>query len=72
MSKPADSDSYITPEVAASLIGGYYVARTTKVRALGGAVLAAGGLVAWFALRTAEHAVVVPDAETEDAAPVLV
>lgn len=34
------------PIVAGSLIGGYYVARTTKVRALGGVVLAAGGVVA--------------------------
>jgi hypothetical protein len=34
------------PVVAASLIGGYYVARETKVRALGGAVLAVGGAVA--------------------------
>jgi len=33
------------PIVAASLIGGYYVARESKVRALGGAVLAVGGLV---------------------------
>ena len=28
------------------MIGGYYVARTTRVRALGGVVLAAGGFVA--------------------------
>ena len=34
------------PVVAASLIGGYLVARETGVRPLGGAVLAAGGLVA--------------------------
>jgi hypothetical protein len=34
------------PVVAASIIGGYVVARTTRVRPLGGAVLAAGGLVA--------------------------
>ena len=34
------------PVVAGSLIGGYYVARTTRVRALGGAVLAVGGSVA--------------------------
>lgn len=34
------------PVVAASLVGGYVVARETKVRALGGAVLAAGGVVA--------------------------
>ncbi|MGI8757412.1 MAG: hypothetical protein ACR2MB_16460 [Acidimicrobiales bacterium] len=34
------------PVVAASLVGGYAVARRTKVRALGGAVLAAGGIVA--------------------------
>jgi hypothetical protein len=34
------------PVVAASLVGGYAVARTTGVRALGGAVLAAGGFVA--------------------------
>ncbi|CAN5509699.1 hypothetical protein BH10ACT3_BH10ACT3_18560 [soil metagenome] len=34
------------PIVAASLIGGYYVARETKIRPLGGAVLAAGGLLA--------------------------
>ena len=34
------------PVVAGSLIGGYLVARQTKVRALGGAVLAAGGIVA--------------------------
>lgn len=34
------------PVVAASLVGGYAVARATGVRALGGAVLAAGGLVA--------------------------
>lgn len=34
------------PVVAASLIGGYVVARETKIRPLGGAVLAAGGAVA--------------------------
>ncbi|WP_421120565.1 hypothetical protein ACE2AJ_04425 [Aquihabitans daechungensis] len=34
------------PIVAGSLIGGYYVARTTKNRKLGGAVLAVGGVVA--------------------------
>ena len=34
------------PVVAASLVGGYLVARETGVRPLGGAVLAAGGLVA--------------------------
>ncbi|MEO6124829.1 MAG: hypothetical protein ABIR32_14080 [Ilumatobacteraceae bacterium] len=34
------------PIVAASLIGGYLVARTTKIRPLGGAVLAAGGVLA--------------------------
>ena len=34
------------PVVAGSLVGGYYVARTTKIRALGGVVLAAGGFVA--------------------------
>ena len=34
------------PIVAASLIGGYYVARETEKRQLGGAVLAAGGVVA--------------------------
>jgi hypothetical protein len=34
------------PVVAASLIGGYLVARETGVRPLGGAVLAAGGAVA--------------------------
>jgi len=34
------------PLVAGSLIGGYYVARTTKIRALGGAVLTVGGFVA--------------------------
>ncbi len=34
------------PIVAGSLIGGYLVARETKVRPLGGAVLAAGGVVA--------------------------
>ena len=42
------------PIVATSLVGGYLVARETKVRPLGGAVLAAGGVLAgrqW--LRTA-------------------
>lgn len=34
------------PVVAASLVGGYLVARETGARPLGGAVLAAGGLVA--------------------------
>ena len=34
------------PIVAGSLIGGYLVARETKVRPLGGLVLAAGGVVA--------------------------
>jgi hypothetical protein len=34
------------PVVAGSLIGGYYVARTTRIRPLGGAVLALGGFVA--------------------------
>lgn len=34
------------PVVAASLIGGYSVARFTKIRPLGGVVLAAGGFVA--------------------------
>lgn len=34
------------PIVAASLVGGYLVARATKVRPLGGVVLAAGGIVA--------------------------
>jgi len=34
------------PIVAASLVGGYLVARTTKIRPLGGAVLGVGGLVA--------------------------
>lgn len=34
------------PIVAGSLIGGYLVARETKVRPLGGAVLAVGGIVA--------------------------
>ncbi len=34
------------PIVAASLVGGYLVARETGIRPLGGAVLAAGGLVA--------------------------
>lgn len=34
------------PIVAGSLIGGYLVARETKVRPLGGVVLAAGGALA--------------------------
>jgi hypothetical protein len=34
------------PVVAGSLVGGYAVARFTKIRPLGGAVLAAGGFVA--------------------------
>lgn len=34
------------PVVAGSLIGGYLVARQTKIRPLGGAVLAAGAAVA--------------------------
>ena len=34
------------PIVAGSLIGGYLVARETKVRPLGGAVLAVGGIAA--------------------------
>jgi hypothetical protein len=34
------------PVVAAGLIGGYVVARETKIRPLGGAVLAAAGIVA--------------------------
>ena len=34
------------PIVAGSLVGGYLVARTTKIRPLGGAVLAIGGAVA--------------------------
>jgi len=34
------------PIVAASLIGGYLVARKTKIRPLGGAVLVAGGVLA--------------------------
>jgi len=34
------------PVVAGSLIGGYLVARETRRRELGGAVLAAGGVVA--------------------------
>lgn len=34
------------PIVAGALVGGYLVARETKIRPLGGAVLAAGGLVA--------------------------
>ena len=33
------------PIVAGSLVGGYLVARTTKVRALGGVVIAAGGAI---------------------------
>ena len=38
--------SYTAPIVAGSLIGGYVVARFTKKRPLGGAVLAAGGVAA--------------------------
>jgi hypothetical protein len=34
------------PIVAGSLIGGYLVARETKIRPLGGVVLAAGGVLA--------------------------
>ena len=34
------------PVVAAGLVGGYLVARETKIRPLGGAVLAAAGVVA--------------------------
>src|SRR6476620_6543384 len=34
------------PVVAGSIVGGYVVARTTKIRPLGGAVLAVGGFVA--------------------------
>lgn len=34
------------PIVAGSLIGGYLVARETKIRPLGGAVLLAGGIAA--------------------------
>ena len=34
------------PVVAGSLVGGYAVARFTKMRPLGGAVLAVGGFVA--------------------------
>jgi hypothetical protein len=34
------------PVVAGSLVGGYVVARTTRIRPLGGPVLAVGGLVA--------------------------
>jgi hypothetical protein len=34
------------PIVAGSLIGGYYVARTTRIRALGGVALSVGGFVA--------------------------
>jgi hypothetical protein len=40
------------PIVAGSLVGGYLVARQTKVRPLGGAVLLAGGVAAgrsWMA-----------------------
>ncbi len=33
------------PIVAASLVGGYLVARETKIRPLGGAVLAVGGAI---------------------------
>src|SRR5690349_8235263 len=42
------------PIVAASLIGRYYVARQSKNRQLGGAVLAVGGAIAkkqWYAKR---------------------
>jgi hypothetical protein len=44
------------PIVAGSIIGGYYVARQSKNRQLGGAVLAAGGAVAkrqWYSKRGA-------------------
>ena len=34
------------PVVAGSIVGGYWVARATKIRPLGGAVLAAGGIIA--------------------------
>lgn len=34
------------PIVAAGLLGGYYVARETEIRPLGGAVLAAAGVTA--------------------------
>ena len=34
------------PIVAAGLLGGYYVARETEIRPLGGAVLAAAGITA--------------------------
>jgi hypothetical protein len=34
------------PVVAGSIVGGYVVARATKIRPLGGAVLAVGGFVA--------------------------
>jgi len=34
------------PVVAGSLIGGYYVARKTHIRPLGGAVLTVGGVIA--------------------------
>lgn len=34
------------PVVAVSLVGGYLIARETKIRPLGGAVLALGGAVA--------------------------
>ena len=34
------------PVVAAGLVGGYLVARKTKIRPLGGAVLASAGVVA--------------------------
>lgn len=37
---------FTAPVVAGSLVGGYVVARQTKVRALGGVVLATGGVVA--------------------------
>ena len=43
------------PVVAGSLVGGYAVARFTKIRPLGGAVLAAGGFVAQR--QWAKHAV---------------
>jgi hypothetical protein len=33
------------PIVAGSLVGGYWVARSTEIRALGGAVLSAGGAI---------------------------
>jgi hypothetical protein len=41
------ASSYRTaPVVAASIVGGYAVGRATKVRALGGVALAAGGVLA--------------------------